>query len=236
MNEIPIYCINLLRATERKQSIINDWVIQHGFSINFFEAFDKKELEEKNNYIYEYRPKIPILKIKRPMGFGEIACVTSFCLLAEKILSSDLQEVIIMEDDIIPLFSSKEYFFHVIEQSKVEYPEAEVALFHKPLDVWLWHKGSDDYKFYEKKKYFSLLKNSPWGTQLIYFKRDGLQKFYDALVKMQYPADFPWNDIFTPEKKIIYCNDPLVYHDNTENSTTYIGNEYRGITRKYINE
>lgn len=236
MNQnIPIFCINLRRAKERRQLIEDEWIAKLGFNILFFEAFDRKEIDENNNFIYEYHPKNAILKIKRPLNTGEIACATSFGLLTEVILKLGIDKVIIMEDDISPLFKSKDDFFYILNQGIEEYPNSEAFIMHKPLSNWLWEPSDD--KFYERKQYFSLLKRAPYGTQFIYFNsRQGIQKYHDAVIKMQYPADLVWNDIFTPDKTMVYANNPLVSHDNTSNSTTYIGNEYRGIKRRYIND
>lgn len=229
---IPIYCINLPRATERKEQIKKQWIDELHFDITFFDAFDRRQIETQTNFIYTYQPKIPILKIRRPLSYGELACLTSYCLLCEQLLKDNITEVILMEDDITPLFDSKEYFYQTLSHAAIEFPDSEIVLTHNPTQDWV--DKSDDNKYYIRKRYFSSLKIAPWGTQLIYFKQNGLQKFYDNLVKMQYPADHIWNDVFVQDQKIIYSNESLVYHENSINGTTYIGNEYRALHRSFV--
>ena len=221
MKNIPLFCINLDRAKERKEKIVENWINKNNFNITFFNAFDKKDLT--GSYVYHYDPKVPESKINRPLTLGEIACLTSFCLLSEKILSSDLEEVIFLEDDVFP-FLNKESFFEIIEEGKKEFPEADALMLTKNAD---WNNNGNI-----EKKYFSLAKNHLWGNHLFYINKNGIKTFYENIAKMQYPADFVWDEIFIPNEKLAICNEPLAYHEGT---TTYIGNEYRKIIRQYIN-
>lgn len=229
MNQsLPIYCLHLPRATERKQSIIDKWIKPFNLDIRFFDAFDKKELE-KNNFIYLYQPKIPILKIRRPLSLGEIACATSYCLMFEQLLKDNTQEVLIIEDDAQPLINDKSQIFDIIDSGKKEFPQAEVFILHKALSYWSWTQLPQDNKFNCTKETFSLLKTAPYGTVCVYYTNSAMKKAYDNLIKMQYPADHLWNDIFVQDQTIIYCNKPIAFHD--ENEITYVGNEYRGFKR-----
>jgi GR25 family glycosyltransferase involved in LPS biosynthesis len=234
MNQnIPIYCLNLKRATERKEKIVSEWIIKLGFDIHFFECIDRRDLLE-NKLIYPYNDNLSIKRINRSLSLGEIACATSHCLLIEKLIKDDsINDAIIMEDDVTPLFDCKKYFYQILENGLSEFSDCEVMILHKPIDKW--QNAPKDTIFYEIKNHFSKIRLAPWGTQLLYFSnKNAMQLYYDALKQMQYPADFVWNDIFVPRKTLIYCNNPLGFHDNSCNGTTYIGNEYRSVIRKFI--
>lgn len=50
---IPIYCINLERAVERKHNIEKTWINGLGLQINFWKAYDRRDIEN-NKFIYPY--------------------------------------------------------------------------------------------------------------------------------------------------------------------------------------
>ena len=55
-SQIPIFCINLQRATERRQLIQELWIDGLGIDINFWEAYDRRNIEN-GIYQYSYNPK-----------------------------------------------------------------------------------------------------------------------------------------------------------------------------------
>lgn len=226
---IPIFCINLERATERKEKIIKEWSIKNKLDIKFWKAYDKLEIE-KNNYIYPYDLDATILAHKRPMNTGEIACSTSFCMLYEYALSNNLQEIIVMEDDAIPIGDTKN-IFNLIELGKKEFPQSQIFLLFESEKIWKKRFLETEY-FYEKKEYFSLCKNAPWGNQLIYLNNQGIKTVYDILKNMTMPADKPHQKILCDQKIVSIINQPLATHDWSGYS--YIGNEYRKTNRKII--
>jgi GR25 family glycosyltransferase involved in LPS biosynthesis len=228
---IPIFCINLERATERKEKILKKWVIEYKLDIIFWKAYDKLEIE-KNNYIYSYDLDATIIANGRPMNTGEIACATSFCMLYEYALLNNLKEIIVMEDDASPVGDIKN-IFKLIEFGKEEFPESQIFLLFEPDKVWTKRFTPEEY-FYEKKQYFSLCKNAPWGNQLIYLNNKGIKVLYDILKHMTMPADKPHQKILCDQKIVSIINDPLAKHNWS--GYTYIGNEYRKTNRKYIND
>lgn len=98
-NQIPIFCINLLRAIERKQIMKEIWIDKLGLDITFWKAHDRRDVERGVN-LYNYNAEITKEKIGRELSAGEIACSSSYISLYQHILINDIPEVIIMEDDI----------------------------------------------------------------------------------------------------------------------------------------
>jgi GR25 family glycosyltransferase involved in LPS biosynthesis len=222
---IPIFCINLERATERKDSIQKQWIDKIGLDIIFWKAYDRRDIE-RNIYPYPYNKDLTIKNLDRELSSGEIACSTSFCMLYEHILDNNYEEVIIMEDDIFPLINDKQQLFDTITEGKKEFPSAEIILLHKP---------KTPHGITIQKIYTSMCKKSSWGNQLFFIKKSSVIKAYDILKPMFFPADYP---------QTLLCNQGIVtasnnglcgHHWRGQYSTTYIGNDIRkNVRRNFI--
>jgi hypothetical protein len=146
-------------------------------------------------------------------------------MLYEHLLNNNYEEAIIMEDDIIPLINYKDELFHTIDKGKIEFPSSELMLLHRsnyPHGVSI------------KREYHSLCKSPCWGNQLFYINKAGLIKTYNILKTISCPADAP-QKVLAQLDIVIASNKPLCDHLWTGvNSTTYIGNSFRGSVRKFI--
>jgi GR25 family glycosyltransferase involved in LPS biosynthesis len=221
---IPIFCINLERATERKDTMQKEWIDKIGLDIIFWKAYDRRDIEQ-NVYPYPYKKDLAIKNFKRELSYGEIACSTSFCLLYEHILNNNYEEVIIMEDDISPLIKDKQELFDTIIEGKKEFPSSEMILLHKPYKP---HQTTIE------KEYTSMCTRSYWGNQLFFIKKSAVIKVYDILKIMCYPADYPQR-ILSKKEIITVSNKGLCDHNwNGKHSTTYIGNHSRNTRRNFI--
>ena len=225
---IPIFCINLERATERKEKIKKEWIDKLELDIVFWKAYDRRQIEQKK-YIYEYKKTETIKTFGRELNDGEIACATSYCLLYEHLINSNIQEAIFMEDDITPLFTNNNTLFWTISEGKKEFPNAGLMLLHS-------YRNS--YKIDKKKckigKVFSCCNPPPWGNQLFYANIGCIKKLYGLLNKMLFPADYPQR-ILANTNEAIYINNHLCKHHWIGNdATTYIGNTLRGTHRYFI--
>jgi len=227
---IPIYCINLERATERKEAIKKIWVEDLGFDINFWKAYDRRDIDNKK-FIYPYDEQKAISVKKRPLSNGEIACATSFCMLYEFLIRSGCPEAIVMEDDIVPSFTSKQVLFDQISICKNEFPEAQLVLLQDVYGCGGTKKKHEPDIFYIKKDHFSMCKIPPWGNQLFYITIEGAQKTYNILKTIFVPADYP-QKILAQENIVCVSNKPLCYHlAGSQGGNTYIGYEYRNKTK-----
>lgn len=223
---IPIFCINLKRATERKDNIKKEWIDKLGFDINFWEACDRRTVQEHPLY-YTYNQQKTISNMNRLLSDGEIACAISFRSLYKYLLSNNYKQAIIMEDDVVPLFNHKMTLTHTIQKGQEEFPEADMMLLH-------------EYPYANKEKVYSIVKDvfskcyeSPWGNQLFYINEKALIDIYNLLQTIEFPADYP-QLILSKQNRVIIVNKALCYHEwSGPNSTTYIGNELRNTSRKF---
>ena len=240
-----IFCINLNRATDRKHSMTQDWINRLGLDIQFWSAFDRQMIDRHQNMIYECNQNMAKQKFNRVLSNGEIACATSFYQLFEFILTQNINECIIMEDDIIPLIDSKEIIFSSIKKAKIEFPSMELLLMHKISPIQAVndnpHSGATyEDIFYKKKDCASLCRKSPWGNQCFYITLKAVEIAYQNLCKdtgrvsIWYPADYFAVDL-CPLELVCILNNPICdHHWIGDKATTYIGNDCRGTRRKFI--
>ena len=218
VHSIPMYCINLDRAIERRAFIEKKWIEELGFDINFWKAQDQRDLTEED-YRSLTKSDEAIKRVGRVLTRGEVACALSHRQLYEYILKLGLEEVIVLEDDVGPNFLNREYFFNYIQQGKIEFPKA---------DLFLLYDGANTFKKNENKLFFSTLKVAPFGSQLLYYTRAGLKKMVLGLEEINGPIDL-WGFYLFQDGTIALSNKPLGLHLN---ETSYIGNA--GHLRKFI--
>jgi GR25 family glycosyltransferase involved in LPS biosynthesis len=226
---IPIFCINLQRAIKRKEYIEEEWINRLGFNITFWKGYDRRDIEN-NKFVYSYDKQLAINSTGRQLSHGEIACATSYCMLYEYLINNNYEEVVIMEDDIVPNFIDKSILFDTINHIQNEFNQTEMILLH---DINPSQNKLKDKIFYEKKIYGSLCKITPWGNLLFYIKLNSIKKNYSILKEMKMPADFVQN-ILAKENLVCISNNPLCYHEYLEVNDTYIGNEFRNTKRRFI--
>ena len=240
-----IYCINLDRALDRKEYITKRWIENLGLNITFWSAYDRRKIENGESY-FIYDKDLSQKIIGRPLSTGEIACATSFYQLFEFILKNNIQECIIMEDDAIPLVTSKDIIFDSINKSKLEFPSLELLLMHKISPIqennhnkWIIPTYNDIFNV--KKDVSSLCKRAPWGNQCFYITKKGVDIAWQHLIKnsnapiIAYPADYFATNSLCPQGLVTILNNPICDHDWIgKGSTTYIGNELRGTHRKFM--
>lgn len=230
--QIPMYCVNLQRAAERKQLMQELWVDRLGLSITFWNAHDRRDVERGVN-LYNYNPENTKRKIGRELSQGEVACAASFISLYQHLLANNTQEAIIMEDDIAPTIVSRDHLSYIIAQGKKEFPEAEMLLLHQLPSYLTSNEESYNRIYHTRKQHFSQCQSAPWGNQLFYITKEGLETLLRELNPIEIAADYP-QDMLARQGKLIIANTPLCTHDWSTNGKTYIGNELRNSRRIFI--
>lgn len=162
-------------------------------------------------------------KIGRGLSEGERACVAYHCFLLERLIDDqeEPEPFITLEDDITPTVQPMS-FGYTLAAMMAEFPEASVFLLHKA-------SGSSRAKMKIKREGFSgdLLEHSPWGNQLTAYRLEGAAELTERLRLQNAAADHHWDDF---SGRIVISKVPLGVHLH---NTTYIGNEHRGIKRKF---
>lgn len=248
MNEIPIFCINLERAYERKQKIQKEWIDNLKFDIQFWKAYDRRLLTN-HSPPYLYDKNISKNIFGRELSHGEIACITSLFQVFEYIVSKNIKEAIIIEDDAIPIIQNKQVLYDAIHNTKIEFPDIEIIYMHDlhPKQKDRQNCNKKNIYYYEnifnlRKNTASLSKISPWGNQCFYIKQSAILTMFENIQKINdkpiiyFPADHFANYTKLCEKNIVgILNEPMCTHDWIgPQSITYIGNQLRKTNRKFI--
>jgi len=220
---IPIFCINLERAVERKEKITKLWIQELGFDITFWRAWDRREIENGNFY-FPYDAELTQKTIKKQLSSGEIACSTSHCMVYEHAVKNNLEHCIVMEDDILPTnftrSMQKKELEEFISNFAKQMPECDIFLLFEH-----YNKLKDQTPIKETTDLL-MYKKLSWGNQMIYLNKSGIKKMYDNLNKICYLADH-WNlfPFSKPEKDIAVVKNALGRHEFEQSAdiSTYIG-------------
>jgi len=146
-------CINLDRATERRERFTKDWIDDLGFPVRFFSAFDRREVEAGKLH-FSYDEATAKRRTGRPLSAGEIACVTSHALvMREEIEFCGPEGVFIFEDDCVPLPGANEILRRV--------QMAATAL--SGIEVIAGHEPNSRYTFSEQAGGAVRIVKPPWG-------------------------------------------------------------------------
>jgi len=213
---IPIFCINLERAKERKEKIIEEWIKNLKLDINFWKAYDRR-LIDNNQFLWKYDESRAKNFLKRPLSNGEIACSTSFASLYKYLLENNYDEVIVMEDDISPNIKDKNILYDYVSNGKINYPNSDLMiLFNTRPYISLMN---------DKQNLFFNNKKPNYGNLLLYLNRKAIKIIYEILIQFICPADHPQQILYKSKTlNIIGTYHSLCFH-NTEYS--YIGNDLR---------
>lgn len=214
-------CIHLERATERLKQFTHDWIEVLGYSIDFFAAYDRRELERGNVY-FPYDEAAAHKRIQRPLSHGEIACANSHALLMhEELEYCGPEGTIIFEDDCLPL-SGADRLFERIQNAVRALPGVEVVTCHEPKEKYCIYESAGD---------AVRVKQPAWGTALVWYSPSGLRKAFELMSRVDAPADRNLRN-FATEKKLAMLQPAVASHVRSD--TTYIGNQYRGTSRRFI--
>jgi len=216
-------CINLDRAIERREKFACDWIEGLGFPIRFFSAVDRRDIDA-GRLTLPYDDGAARRRINRPMTTGEIACAASHVLLMyEEMEFCGPEGVFIMEDDCYPIpGAGADKLVDRVAAAVAALPGIEAVACHKP------HVR---YTIREAAGGAIRLLNPPWGSIVTWYSPSGLCRAWDLLSRMECPADWIWRDL-AALGKFAMLDPPVALHEVSD--TTYIGNEYRGIHRRFI--
>ena len=70
----------------------------------------------------------------------------------------------------------------------------------------------------------------PWGSMVTWYSPQGLRRAYDILSRMEIPTDWLCRDL-AAQRNFAMLVPPVASNDG---GTTYIGNEHRGVERRFI--
>lgn len=207
---IPIFCIHLERAVERRRKIEDIWIKDLGFDITFWPAVDKNNATDSLDRPCYLKP-------------GECAILLSYIKLFKHILFSNISEVIIIEDDVYPcpIFSLLNKTINIvglmenyISLCRAEFSDLQLLMMIKPI----FH--SKQIKIYEELNYCYKMKKAPWGAFLNYYTIDGIKNIHDSILNMKYPIDH-YDKMINIQNKIALTKMPFGFHQEYSKINQY---------------
>jgi GR25 family glycosyltransferase involved in LPS biosynthesis len=214
-------CINLERATERRERFTRDWIIGLGFPVEFFTAYDRRQVEAGQFY-FLYDEAAARRRTRRPITAGEIACATSHALvMREEMEYCGPEGVIIFEDDCYPQ-PGADRLVERIQTAVKALPGVEVVACHQPHVKFTVRETAGG---------AVRIKQPPWGSIVTWYSPQGLRRAFELTSRLNCPADWIWQD-FAREGKFAMLQPAVASHARSD--TTYIGNQHRGVRRTFI--
>lgn len=214
-------CINLERAKERRERFTRDWIDGLGYPVELFTAFDRRQVEQGEHY-FPYDEAAARTRTRRLLTPGEIACATSHALVMhEELEYCGPEGVIIFEDDCFPLPGANR-LVERIETAVSALPGVEVVACHQPHVRFTIREESGG---------AVRILQPPWGSIVTWYSPQGLRRAFELTSRLNCPADWIWQD-FAREGKFAMLRPAVASHARSD--TTYIGNQFRGVRRKFI--
>ena len=220
--DIPILCVSLTRAHERREKIHRLWVQERQCNVEFIDAVDRRDVLSG---AVKYTSPAPAPK-RRNLTAGEIACSLSHAKAIQTAKDRGYARCIIIEDDIIPLFKNPQELNEIINHHDQEFPCSKIALLFKDPGPSTGRPIR-----HAVKKYFSSLSRAPWGCCCYAVKHNEYDRLHRFFSSLMWPADWYWSIEYAKKGRIALVNEPLAAH---EGSTTYIGNEFRIEARTFL--
>ena len=228
--KIPVYCINLKRASERRQQMIDEWVNKRGIELTFIEGVDQQDIDI-SNLPEPFKTNLDIAARyhtipKRPLYLGEIGCLLSHVKALEHAIKSGLNKVIVIEDDAEPTFADEKEFYERIWEYELDPKKASIILMHDRFNYNVIGKDGKSLILREnniiRQKYHHILKERCTCTQsILYTNIEAMFVARLALSMMIEPADWSWNYLGIAEREMLgIFTKPLTEHVSI--NTTYV--------------
>lgn len=221
-DDLPIFCINLERAAKRRELMHLRWNVERDFNVRFHAAFDRRRLDVASYFSRQ---------LNRELSSGEVACTLSHLELLQH-CEGRFNEIVVLEDDVIPLVNAKTTLVRRIRQACAEFPSAQFI--HLGSFYERSSRGNQIYSV--RKAIASAGTKAPTGSFAYYLTSLGISTFRYCLQSLQLPADIPQDVWFAAKGLSATLNQPIAVHPiKGSECYTYIGNQFRrALPRKYL--
>lgn len=181
---LPIFVISLTRSLERRESIKKQ--MKHlGLEFEFIDAVDGKKLTEKQLNKVNFQTALKLCG--HELSMGEVGCALSHINIYEKIVTDNIENCIVLEDDIY-IHSS---FINIINEIALIKNSELIFLHHGKAKSWpLKRHLSNGYRL---AKYRTPSKKSKRGivsTAGYMINISGAKKLLSIAYPIRMPADY----------------------------------------------
>ena len=221
--KIPVFCINLKRASERRARMVQEWTVKRGVDLLFFEAIDQKDIDISNlpePFNTNFKESFSNPLKKKDLTIGEICCSISHAKVLEKIMEMGLNKAVVIEDDAEPLFENAEEFFANLYFYNFDDYQAGIIFLHDQIEA----SKKDEFISEEnilRQKYHNILTSKILCTQSMYYRNtESMLDACKAISLLVNPTDWAWDHFDIDKRGILgISSKPLTAHLT---DTTYI--------------
>lgn len=241
---IPVFCINLKRAEERRLFMETEWTEKRGIPLNFFDAVDRRYVENED-FVYKYPfssedfPK-DIVVTKNHISSNYFSnnkkkYNNPFRVKLPKFRPRRLfhSEICVLNSHLMLI---KQIIDSGIEEAIILEDDAEPlvnsSVFFETINLCKEYAKNQNLNMnilslakprngcfcYSKNNNFSVLSRLVYGMEGYYYSRKGLILMYEQAKKMYYPIDSVVSFGLIEQREFNIVNTPLLVHLNT---TTY---------------
>lgn len=188
MNNLPpIFIISLKDSSRRKE--ISERLNSLGLEFEFFDAVYGKELTEEQlkQVDFDFYPQK--YAARKPLTLGEIGCALSHIKMYEYIVSNNIQEAIILEDDAIVSL----YFKQILEDVLKKVPSRREIIFFDHGKAKVFPIMRNLVERYRLARYLKPSKNSKRSiirTTAYLITKNGVRKLLKFAYPIRLPSDF----------------------------------------------
>lgn len=174
-----IFVISLKGDSRRKK--ISKHLLGLGINFEFFDAVDGSNLNINHKKMIDVEATFK--NISRGLSDGEYACALSHAFLYKKIISEQIANSIVLEDDVLTTIDLKVMIDAcILEDSKFDL----VLLCY----LGAWRKKCSYKSFFNEYRSFRLW-NSPLRTAAYYINNKAAKNLYRAAIPISAAADWP---------------------------------------------
>jgi len=241
---IPVFCINLKRAEERKLFMETEWTEKRGIPLNFFDAVDRRYVKNED-FVYKYPFSLEYFPKDFVVTKDHIS--SDFFISAKKKYHNPFWEKLpkfrprlLLHSEICVLNSHLMLIKQIIDSGIEEViileddaePLVDSSVFFETINLCKEYAENENLNMnilslakprgrcfcYSKNNNFSVLSRLIFGMEGYYYSRKGLILMYEEAKKMYHPIDSVVSFGLIEQREFNIVNKPLLVHLNT---TTY---------------
>lgn len=217
---IPVVCINLPRAVDRREATLRLWKPILGDSLKMHDAIDRRGIE--NGGITPPIPREVHRDLGRRLTSGETACLLSH--LAALTTYRNLigkEGLIVMEDDVDPLPEAHS-LLRIIQQARLEAPKVDMLLLCEPVNAYFIARETPTIRIASPHQY-------PYGCTMVWYSPKAIDDYFARMSSLDVPADYRAE--FCHQGRVGILKHPVARHQGHD---TYIGNQHRGTAAQRV--
>ena len=205
---------------EDRRKYIKDVMNKYNIDAEYIDAILKKNVNKKQlitNNILDVNNQCE--RIRKPILDGQIACHMSHCKVLSKFLSSNSENCLIFEDDVLEPKYDLKYMEYIIENIYKTLPsDYDIIFFGK---CWEMCKMTHNVNKFLDKCY------KPYCRHAYSVSRKGASKILEMTIPMKMSGDQMISNLIKQNKINAYSSIPTLFYQNRKEIGSKIGNNFQ---------